>query len=140
MAHPQRVASRLRETVWVTDKAYGRVRVVAVVDDDEAVRDSIRFLLEMADYTVRVYDAPPRMLDDGWGTLDCLVVDQHMPGMTGLEVLARLREAGASLPVVLITGSISPDLERRAAELGARVMVKPLVEDDLLAFIGNATR
>ena len=44
------------------------------------------------------------------------------------------------LPVVLITGSISPDLERRAAELGARVMVKPLVEDDLLAFVGEAMR
>ena len=122
------------------EKPDGHARVVAVVDDDDAVRDSIRFLLEMADYTVRTYDSPLPMLAVGWRTLDCLVVDQHMPGVTGLEVLARLRGEGAALPVVLITGSISPDLERRATELGARVMVKPLVEDDLLAFVAAVTR
>jgi two-component system, LuxR family, response regulator FixJ len=124
----------------VIEAVDGRARVVAIVDDDDAVRDSIRFLLEMAGCTVRSYDSPLSMLDNGWRTLDCLVVDQHMPGVTGIEVLTRLRREGANLPVVLITGSISPDLERRAAELGARVMVKPLVEDDLLAFIGKATR
>lgn len=124
----------------MTERAEGRARLVAVVDDDDSVRDSIRFLLEMADYSVRAYDSPLRLLADGWRALDCLIVDQHMPGITGLEVLARLRGEGASLPVVLITGSISADLERRAAELGARVMVKPLVEDDLLGFIGEATR
>ncbi len=122
------------------DRVDGRARVVAVVDDDDAVRDSIRFLLEMADYTVHAYESALRMLDNDWRDFDCLVVDQHMPGITGLEVLARLRSEGASLPVVLITGSISPDLERRATELGARVLVKPLVEDDLLAFVGEATR
>jgi FixJ family two-component response regulator len=124
----------------VVGTAKGRARVVAVVDDDEAVRHSIRFVLEMADYAVRAYDSPARMLDDGWEALDCLVVDQHMPGMTGLEVLARLRAAGATLAVLLITGSISADLERCASELGARVLVKPLVEDDLLAFVAEATR
>lgn len=122
------------------DRVDGRARVVAVVDDDDAVRNSIRFLLEMADYTVHAYEFALRMLDNDWRDFDCLVVDQHMPGITGLEVLARLRSEGASLPVVLITGSISPDLERRATELGARVLVKPLVEDDLLAFVGEATR
>ena len=112
--------------------------MVAVVDDDDAVRESIRFLLEMADYTVRAYESPARMLDNGWRMFDCLVVDHHMPGITGLELLARLRHEGARVPVVLITGSVSPDLERRAKELGARVMVKPLVEDDLLAFVAEA--
>jgi len=124
----------------VIERLDERARVVAVVDDDDAVRDAIRFLLEMASYTVRAYDSPLPMLENGWRTLDCLVVDQHMPGITGIEVLVRLRGEGASLPVVLITGSISPDLERRATELGAQVMVKPLVEDDLLAFVREATR
>ena len=105
------------------ERAEGRARVVAVVDDDDSVRDSISFLLEMAHNVVRAYDSPLPMLDDGWQALDCLVVDQHMPGITGLEVLARLRGDGASLPVLLITGSSSADLERRAAELGARVLV-----------------
>jgi len=122
----------------VAERADGRARVVAVVDDDEAVRDAVRFLLETVDYAVRAYESPLRMLGDGWRNLDCLVVDQHMPGMTGLEMLGRMRADGVRLPVVLITGSISPDLERRAAELGARVLVKPLVEDDLLAVIDEA--
>jgi FixJ family two-component response regulator len=111
--------------------------VVAVVDDDDSVRDALKFLLEMAGYTVRTAESPLRMLDTGWHDFDCLVVDQHMPGITGLEVLGRIRADGVRLPVVLITGSISPDLERRAAELGARVLAKPLVEDDLLAVIGK---
>lgn len=122
----------------MAERADGRARVVAVVDDDEAVRDAVRFLLETVDYAVRAYESPLRMLGDGWRNLDCLVVDQHMPGMTGLEMLGRMRADGVRLPVVLITGSISPDLERRAAELGARVLVKPLVEDDLLAVIDEA--
>ena len=122
----------------MAERADGRARVVAVVDDDESVRDAVRFLLETVDYAVRAYESPLRMLGDGWRNLDCLVVDQHMPGMTGLEMLGRMRADGVRLPVVLITGSISPDLERRAAELGARVLVKPLVEDDLLAVIDEA--
>jgi FixJ family two-component response regulator len=130
----------VRGDLLLIERPEGRARVVAVVDDDDSVRDSIRFLLEMAEYSVRAYDSPLRLLADGWHALDCLVVDQHMPGITGLEVLARLRGDGARLPVVLITGSVSADLERRAAELGARVLVKPLVEDDLLALIVEATR
>jgi two-component system, LuxR family, response regulator FixJ len=122
----------------LVERADVRARVLAVVDDDDSVRDAIKFLLEMADYTVRAYESPLRMPDNAWRDLDCLVVDQHMPGITGLEVLARMRADSVHLPVVLITGSTSPDLERRAAELGARVLVKPLVEDDLLAVIRAA--
>jgi len=121
----------------VSERSDEQPRVIAIVDDDDAVRDSIRFLLEMAGYSVRVYDSPRRLLANGWGDLDCLVIDQHMPGATGLEVLTRLRDDNAHLPAVLITGSTSTDLERRAAELGARLLVKPLVEDDLLGLLNS---
>jgi two-component system response regulator FixJ len=112
-----------------------RARVIAIVADDEAVRGSLKFLLETADYSVRSYDAPARFLADDWRDLACLVVDQHMPVHTGLEVLVLLRGRGAQLPVVLITGSTSPELERRADELGAMVLVKPLVDEDLLGLL-----
>jgi len=115
-----------------------RVRVIAIVDDDESVRLAIKFLLETADYLVRSYEQPARFLDDDWRDLDCLVVDQHMPVFTGLEVLARLRGQGARLPVLLITGSTSADLERQVAELGAMLLVKPLVDEDLLALVERA--
>jgi len=130
--------SATRGTDGLIDNPDRRSRMVAIVDDDEAVRESLKFALEMADYRVRSYESAVRFLDDDWRHLDCLVLDQHMPVHTGLEVLAQLRGRGARLPVVLITGSTSPDLERRAAELGATVLVKPLVEDDLLEVLGRA--
>jgi len=121
----------------LADSPDRRVRTIAIVDDDESVRLSIAFLLEMAGYVVRAYEAPARLLDDEWRELDCLVMDQHMPVHTGLEVLERLRGQGARLAVVLITGSTSVELERRAAELGAVVLLKPLVDEDLLGVVAR---
>ena len=62
-----------------------------------------------------------------------------MPEMTGLELVERLRADGSGIPILLITGSPSPAIATRAAELGIRVLEKPLTEDDMLDFI-NATR
>ena len=118
----------------------GSHRLVAVVDDDDAVRDSLQFLLEIAGYAVASYSSGAQFLQDApIGELVCLVVDQHMPDQTGLQLVARLRAQGVSLPVVLITGSPSADLVRLAGELNvARVMEKPLDDDLLLDFIEHA--
>ena len=112
-------------------------RLVAVVDDDDAVRDSLSFLLEIAGYSVVAYSSAAQFLRDApLGGLACLVVDQHMPDLTGLQLIARLRGQGLDLPVALITGSPSADLLRLAHELGvARVLEKPLDDDQLLEFI-----
>jgi two-component system response regulator FixJ len=123
---------------WTMDD--GSHRLVAVVDDDDAVRDSLRFLLEIAGYAVAAYASSAQFL--GIAPLDrlsCLVIDQHMPDQTGLQLVARLRADGVTLPVVLITGSPSPDLFRQARELGvARVLEKPLDDEALLGFIEHA--
>ena len=118
----------------------GSNRLVAVVDDDDAVRDSLRFLLEIAGYSVASYGSAAQFLHEApIGELVCLVVDQHMPDQTGLQLVARLRAQGVSLPVALITGSPSADLIRLARELSvARVMEKPLDDDVLLDFIEHA--
>ena len=112
-------------------------RLVGVVDDDEAVRDSLGFLLETAGLNVVTYSSAAQFLSEA--TLDdlaCLVVDQHMPELTGLQLIARLRGQGVTLPIALITGSPSADLVRRARELGvAGVLEKPLDDAALLAFI-----
>jgi len=115
----------------------GSHRIVAVVDDDDAVRDSLRFLLETAGFSVATFGSAAQFLDEAkLGELACLVVDQHMPGQTGLQLVTSLRRGGSRLPVALITGSPSPDLVRMADELGvARVMEKPLDDDALLHFI-----
>jgi two-component system response regulator FixJ len=115
----------------------GSHRLVAVVDDDDAVRDSLQFLLETAGFIVVTYHSAAQFLSDAKPCdLSCLVVDQHMPEQTGLQLIARLRDRGMMLPIVLITGSPSPDLVRRARDLGvASVLEKPLDDDLLLDFI-----
>ena len=118
----------------------GSHRLVAVVDDDDAVRDSLRFLLEIAGYSVATYGSAAEFLHEApLGDLACLVVDQHMPEQTGLQMVSRLRSQGVTLPVALITGSPSPDLIRLARELNVgSVMEKPLDDDALLEFIEHA--
>lgn len=110
---------------------------VAVVDDDDAVRDSLRFLLEAAGFSVATFGSAAQFLNEAsFDNLSCLVVDQHMPGQTGLQLINSLRSQGANLPVALITGSPSADLLRQASELGvARVLEKPLNDEVLLHFL-----
>jgi two-component system response regulator FixJ len=115
----------------------GSRRTVAVVDDDDAVRDSLQFLLEAAGVSVVTYASAVQFLSEAVvNDLGCLVVDQHMPEKTGLQLVSCLRRRGTTLPVALITGSPSPDLLRLAAELGmVKVMEKPLDDEALMQFI-----
>jgi FixJ family two-component response regulator len=118
-----------------------RRRLVGIVDDDAAVRDSLRFLLEAACFQVVAFTSAAEFLaapdTDG---LDCLLLDQHMPRVTGLDLLQRLRDTGRALPVALMTGSPSAQLLRRALELGASdVLEKPLTEQALFQFVGGSS-
>jgi two-component system, LuxR family, response regulator FixJ len=119
----------------------GSRRLVAVVDDDDAVRDSLRFLLEIAGHSVATYGSAALFLRDApVDDLLCLVVDQHMPDQTGLQLVSRLRSQGVTLPVALITGSPSPDMIRLARDLDvAEVLEKPLDDEVLLEFIARAS-
>lgn len=114
-------------------------RSVAVVDDDGAVRDSLRFLLEIAGFHVLTYVSASEFLAaTATDQPACLIVDHHMPQVTGLELLAELRRRDIQMPVALITGSLSPELRGRAMELGVGlVLAKPLSGDDLLQFVAS---
>ena len=97
----------------------GSHRTVSVVDDDDAVRDSLQFLLEAAGVPVVTYGSAAQFLNEAAiNDISCLVVDQHMPDKTGLQLVSCLRRRGMMLPVALITGSPSADLLRLASELG----------------------
>jgi two-component system response regulator FixJ len=109
---------------------------VAVVDDDPAVLDSLRFLLEAAGHRVATYPSAVAFLADCVTPPACLILDQHMPQMTGLELAAELRAAGRPTHILLITALAAPAVVARAARLGIeKVLEKPLQEDDLLGFV-----
>ena len=84
-------------------------RTVAVVDDDHAVRESLRFLLEVIGYTVEIFASAAEFLQANVQHFACLILDHHMPNMTGLELAQRLRADGAVIPILLITGSSLAD-------------------------------
>ena len=103
---------------------------VLVVDDDEAVRASLKFALELEGLDVRLYEGGARLL--GEATLPeagCLVVDHHMPGMDGVELVEHLRGRKVGLPVILITGRCTKALRARAAHAGIRQVVEKPFED-----------
>jgi FixJ family two-component response regulator len=120
------------------------LRHVLVVDDDAAVRTSIKFALELEGFEVRAFSGAQALLaDKSIPSPSCLVVDYYMPGMNGLELVARLREREKTLPAVLIT---SPDdnLRNQAAALSVIMVDKPMLGGPLLnavraAFDGETT-
>ncbi len=111
---------------------------IAVVDDDRAVCDSLQFLLEVAGYSVAGFLSADSFLAADHQEIGRLILDHHMPQMTGLQLAERLRADHVTMPILLITGSSSPDIVARAARIGIRVLEKPPSEEDLLDFINQA--
>ncbi|HUB15184.1 MAG TPA: response regulator [Acetobacteraceae bacterium] len=114
-------------------------RVIAVVDDDEAVRDSLAFLLTVSGHNVAAYGSAAEFLQSGdLSNVAGLILDHHMPQQTGLELLTLLRQQGRTLPVLLVTGSPSPDVVERAGALGVEhVLEKPVSDEGLMAFVDH---
>lgn len=102
--------------------------VILLVDDDAAVRNALKFSLEMEGFSVRLYPTPEALLaESDLPAGGCLVIDYRMPEIDGLELVERLRNRGVALPVLLISGRVTRSLRDRASGLGIRdVLEKPL--------------
>jgi FixJ family two-component response regulator len=110
---------------------------IYVVDDDEAVRDSLQWLLEGKDYRVRCFDSAETFLSRyDHREVACLLVDIRMSGMTGLELQDKLIERKSPLPIVFITGHGDVPMAVNTMKKGAMDFIqKPFKEEDLLPLV-----
>jgi FixJ family two-component response regulator len=110
------------------------------VDDDEWVVDSLKLLLETFGFDVLSYTSGGEFFADArHRTAGCLVIDQHMRNMDGLDVVDRLQKEGIRVPTILLTGQLDRNTRQRAAHLGiASIVEKPFAADYLLELVRTA--
>jgi two-component system response regulator FixJ len=108
--------------------------IVLVVDDDLAVRESLKFALELEGLAVRAFGSGSELLEHAdFPRARCLILDYKMPVMDGFEVLDRLADQQIRLPVILITSGVTSAIRNRAATRGVQhVLEKPLSDSTLV--------
>lgn len=108
--------------------------VVFVVDDDPAMRESLRWLIESIGLTVRTHATAREFLDRyDPASIGCLVLDVRMPGLSGLDLQDELAKRGTILPIIMITGYAEVPMAVRAMKAGAIDFIeKPFSDQDLL--------
>jgi FixJ family two-component response regulator len=114
--------------------------LIAIVDDDRFVRSALQRLIAAAGFATETHPSGAdflRSVDDH--EPDCVVLDLHMPGLDGFEVQARLTQAHAGVPVVVITGHDTQEARERARRAGAAFyLCKPVDQEALLGAIRAA--
>ena len=113
---------------------------VYVIDDDEAMRDSLNFLLDSANYKVTLFETALAFLDALPGLeFGCVVSDVRMPGLDGIELLKRMKADHSRFPIVIMTGHGDVPLAVEAMKLGAvDFLEKPFEDDRLVGMIETA--
>jgi two-component system response regulator FixJ len=115
---------------------------VYVIDDDEAMRDSLNFLLESANFGVTLFETAQHFLDVLPGLeFGCVVSDVRMPGIDGIELLKRMKAGHSAFPILIMTGHGDVPLAVEAMKLGAvDFLEKPFEDDRLIGMIDAAIR
>ncbi|MBI4275328.1 MAG: response regulator [Rhizobiales bacterium] len=113
--------------------------MVAVVDDDPAVCNSLKFSLEIEGFSVRLFfDAEEILREPNLLEYSCFIIDYNMPTMNGLELLRKLREQRVQTPAVFITGKADATIRERAAAIDIPLIEKPFIGNILLDTIQSA--
>jgi two-component system response regulator FixJ len=114
---------------------------VHVIDDDEAARASLAFLLETEGLLVRTYESAEAFLEGAGVAKGCVVTDVRMPGMSGLDLVRRLKELRIDLPVVMMTGHADVPMAVEAMKSGVIDFVeKPFSDDQLISIVRRALK
>jgi FixJ family two-component response regulator len=117
-------------------------RFVAIVDDDRSVQRALKDLMESVGLAARCYGSAEEFLEsDRWHHTACLVLDIVMPGMSGLELQAKLKTLGSRLPIIFITAQGDGTMKTQAVQAGAvEVLSKPFDDEVLLERVRAALR
>jgi FixJ family two-component response regulator len=117
-------------------------RFVAIVDDDRSVQRALKDLMESAGLAAWCYGSAEEFLEsDRWHQTGCLVLDIVMPGMSGLELQAKLKTLGSRLPIIFITAQGDGTMKTQAVQAGAvEVLSKPFDDEVLLERVRAALR
>jgi FixJ family two-component response regulator len=112
-------------------------RKVVVIEDDDSLRQAIKRLLDAGGFQAVAYTSAEALLASGSDQgAACVVSDLRLPGISGLDLLARLRARGEGAPMILITAHDGPDLREEAAQRGAAAyLAKPFLGTELLAVV-----
>ena len=111
---------------------------VIVVDDDDAVRDSFKTLLELQSFTVATFETCQDFLSADVRDATCLVLDIHLPGMSGFDLVETMRRAKQNVPTILITARCDNAIRDRARALGVvELLEKPIEFNALMTAIGR---
>ncbi len=129
------IAARLSGRVFVSSAHH-----VCVVDDDQSVRLALASLLRSLGYEVATFESAHALLAwIGANRAACVISDLQMPGMSGMQLFARLREMGVPAPLLLITAYPTAELAERAQAIGVRAfLTKPVNANDLAAHVEAA--
>lgn len=118
----------------------GQRPTIAIVDDDPSAREGIADFMTAVGYVTKAFQRPHDFLGSGCAAgFDCLITDVRMPGMSGLELLERLRASGNCIPIILITAFAEEVDRKRAFRAGATCyLAKPFADHELLACVRKA--
>ena len=114
--------------------------VIAVIEDDDAMREALSELLEVISLSCRAFDRAEAFLAEfAPGKFDCLITDLHLPGMSGLDLQKKLNALGAALPVIIVTSALDSMSETRSMEEGAYAyLTKPFNDKVLIGHVRAA--
>jgi FixJ family two-component response regulator len=111
----------------------GKASRVVMVDYDPAVCNSLKFSLEVEGFDVRTYESAVDLLNDAdFAGCDCFVIDQRMPGMSGIELITKLRGLKVRTPTILLISHPNPAVSARAAAADVPIVEKPLLGNTLV--------
>ena len=124
----------------MTSENPAAARAVHIIDDDQALRESLAFLLRTHQLEVRCFDSAKTFVDAlPDASLGCVITDIRMPGMSGIDLLRRLKELKIGVPVIVITGHGDVSLAVEAMKIGAAdFFEKPFNDDQLVASVRAA--